>query len=84
MAHVITDACTKLTLCVDVCPNDCIHPTKTETAFATATQLYIDPAECLDCGACVSVCTANAIFPSEELPDDKKNFAAKNAEFFKK
>lgn len=84
MAHVIVNSCTKLTLCVDVCPNDCIHPTKDEAAFAGATQLYINPVECLDCGACVTACTVDAIFPADELPDDKKEFAAKNAEYYTK
>ena len=64
MAHIIVDACTKLTLCVDACPNDCIHPTKAEAGFEAAPQLYINPDECLDCGACVTACTANAIFPA--------------------
>jgi NAD-dependent dihydropyrimidine dehydrogenase PreA subunit len=84
MAHVIVDTCTKDGLCVEVCPNDCIHPTKDEAAFSGAAQLYIHPDECLDCGACVSVCPTNSIFPADELPDDKKDFAAKNAAFFTK
>src|SRR5579883_2415542 len=55
MAYVIAEPCigTKDTACVDVCPVDCIHPRKDEANFADATQLYIDPAECIDCGACV-------------------------------
>jgi ferredoxin len=84
MAHVIVDTCTKDALCVDVCPNECIRPTKSEAGFAATTQLYINPDECLDCGACVSVCPSNSIFSADELPDDKKDFAEKNAEFFKK
>jgi ferredoxin len=84
MAHVIVDACTKLTLCVDACTVDAIHPTKDEAGFAEVTQLYINPDACLDCGNCYSACTMNAIFPAEELPDDKKDFAQKNAEFFRK
>ncbi len=50
MAHVITDTCTKDNLCVDSCPSDAIHPTKDEPAWETVTQLYINPAECMDCG----------------------------------
>jgi ferredoxin len=84
MAHVIVDTCTKDMLCVDVCPSECIHPTKDEAGFDGTTQLYINPDECLDCGACVSVCPTNSIFAADELPDDKKEFTAKNAEFFKK
>ena len=82
MAYAITDACIKDALCVDSCPTDCIHPKKDEAPFDAATQMYIDPKECIDCGACVSVCTSNSIFPVEELPDDKKDYADKNAAFF--
>jgi ferredoxin len=82
MAYVITDACIKDALCVDACPTDCIHPKSDEGQFAAATQLYVDPKECIDCGACVSVCTSNSIFPADEVPDDKKDFTDKNAAFF--
>jgi NAD-dependent dihydropyrimidine dehydrogenase PreA subunit len=36
--------------------------------------MYIHPDECIDCGACVSVCTVNAIFSENEVP--KEWFAA--------
>ena len=42
---------------------------KTKDDFATETQLYIDPVECIDCGACVPVCPVSAIFVLEDLPD---------------
>jgi NAD-dependent dihydropyrimidine dehydrogenase PreA subunit len=83
MPHVVTDACEKDLLCVDACPTECIHPTKGEAAFDGATQVYINPDECMDCGGCVAVCPKNAIFEESELPADKAGFAAKNAEFFK-
>jgi len=82
MAHVITDSCIKDLLCVDACPTDCIHPKQDEEKFEQATQLYIDQNECIDCGACMSVCPSNSIFPADELPDDKKDFAEKNAAFY--
>ncbi|MGB5155521.1 MAG: 4Fe-4S binding protein, partial [Candidatus Sulfotelmatobacter sp.] len=33
MAYVITDSCIKDSLCVDVCPTDCIHPNLDEPGF---------------------------------------------------
>jgi len=84
MAHVIVDSCTKDGLCVDACPTDCIHPKKDEAQFEEVPQLYIDQNECIDCGACVSVCPTNSIFQADELPDDKKDFAEKNAAFYNK
>jgi ferredoxin len=82
MAYVITDTCIKDSLCVDVCPTDCIHPKKDEAAFETNTQLFIDPNGCIDCGACVPVCTSDSIHPLDEVPADKKDFIEKNAAFF--
>ena len=82
MAYVITDSCIKDLLCVDVCPTDCIHPKADEAQFEAATQLYVQPDGCIDCGACVPVCTSDAIHPIDDLLEDKKQFAAKNSEFF--
>lgn len=82
MAYVITDSCIKDNLCADVCPSDAIHPTKDEPAFADATQLHINPAECMDCGACTSECPTDSIIAADELPADKLGAAEKNAEYF--
>jgi NAD-dependent dihydropyrimidine dehydrogenase PreA subunit len=43
MAYVILDSCIKDSLCVDVCPTDCIHPKQDEPGFEAATQMYVDP-----------------------------------------
>ncbi len=83
MAYVITDTCIKDNLCSDSCPSDAIHPTKDEPTWEAAAQIYINPAECLDCGACVAECPSNSIFSVDELPADKAEAAAENAEFFK-
>jgi NAD-dependent dihydropyrimidine dehydrogenase PreA subunit len=74
MAYVIAEPCvsTKDTACVDVCPCDCIHPRKDEGEFSTAPQLYINPDECIDCGACIPVCPVSAIFhrrPSKTMDE---------------
>ena len=84
MALVIAEPCigVKDTACVDVCPCDCIHPRRDETGFATAPQLYIDPGECIDCGACLPVCPANAIFFADDLPEAWKDFARVNADWY--
>jgi ferredoxin len=86
MAYVIAEPCigTKDTACVDACPVDCIHPKKDEPAFADATQLYIDPVECIDCGACVPVCPVTAIFALDELPDKWKQYTEMNAKYYGK
>ncbi|MFY9683085.1 MAG: 4Fe-4S binding protein [Candidatus Sulfotelmatobacter sp.] len=83
MAYVITDSCIKDSLCVDVCPTDCIHPKLDEPGFEAATQLFVDPAECIDCGACLPICTSDSIHAVDEVPEDKKQFVATNAAYFK-
>jgi NAD-dependent dihydropyrimidine dehydrogenase PreA subunit len=82
MAYVITDACIKDELCVDVCPTDCIHPKKDEPGFEAAAQLYVDPEGCIDCGACVPACTSDSIHAVDDLPEELKPFIDKNAAFF--
>jgi ferredoxin--NADP+ reductase len=68
---------------VDVCPVDCIHPTRDAPEFETAEMLYIDPGECIDCGACEPVCPVEAIYPDFDLPDDMAEYADININYFK-
>jgi ferredoxin len=88
MPHVIGAACigTKDQGCVAVCPVDCIHPASDidgPEAFEAAEQLYIDPEVCIDCGACIPECPVEAIYTEDEVPEDQKEYIAKNADFFK-
>jgi len=84
MAYVIAEPCVgvKDTACVDACPVDCIHPKKDSEKFEAETMLYIDPVECIDCGACVPVCPVSAIFALDDLPAKWSDYAQKNATFF--
>jgi NAD-dependent dihydropyrimidine dehydrogenase PreA subunit len=84
MAYVIAEPCigTKDTSCVDAGTVDCIHPKKDEGGFATEPQLYIDPVECIDCGACVPVCPVSAIFASDDLPEKWRHFTEINAKHY--
>ncbi len=86
MAYIIAEPCigTKDTACVDACPVDCIHPRKDEPEFEQEKMLYIDPEECIDCGACVPVCPVTAIFEADELPDEWAEYAEINAQWYGK
>ena len=87
MAYIIAEPCvnTKDTACVDVCPVDCIHPTKQEAdVFEKVEMLYIDPETCIDCGACVPACPVEAIFPQDELPEKWNDYVEKNAAYYRK
>jgi len=46
-------------------------------------MLYIDPEECIDCGACEPVCPVEAIFEEAATPDKWKNFIQINADWYK-
>ncbi len=83
MAYIITDSCIKDSLCVEVCPTDCIHPKQDEPEFEAATQMYVDPEGCIDCGACIPACGSDAIHALEDVPEDKKDFIEKNAGHYK-
>jgi ferredoxin len=85
MAYVIAEPCinVKDTACVDACPVDVIHPRRDEPGFSQATQLYIEPNDCIDCGACVPVCPVSAIFPREDLADQWSRFTQINADWYK-
>jgi NAD-dependent dihydropyrimidine dehydrogenase PreA subunit len=85
MAYVIAEPCigTKDAACVDACPVDCIHPKKDEPNFVEAEMLYIDPVECIDCGACVPVCPVSAIFALDDLPEKWSEFTARNSSYYR-
>ncbi|HEY1351979.1 MAG TPA: ferredoxin family protein [Ktedonobacteraceae bacterium] len=84
MAYVITSPCigSKDASCTEVCPVDCIHPSPGESAYTEVDQLYINPDECIDCGACEPACPVTAIFQEAEVPGEWKKYIKLNAEFF--
>jgi len=86
MAYIITEPCigVKDSACVGACPVDCIHPRPDEAEFANASQLYIDPEECIDCGACVPECPVEAIYPEDEVPERWQHFIEVNRNWFAK
>ena len=83
MPHVITQSCCSDASCVYACPVNCIHPTPDEPDFHTAEMLYIDPVECVDCGACVTACPVDAIKHDGSLEPTEKVFLELNADFYK-
>ena len=94
MTFIIADPCVSTcdTACVEVCPVDCIHgPEDREGLGAEAKeagfnpegkQLYINPDECIDCGACEPECPVEAIFEEDAVPKEWDKFIDKNYEFF--
>jgi ferredoxin len=74
MAFVVTQPCVgcKYTDCVTVCPMDCFHEGER--------MLYIDPADCIDCEACVPECPVEAIYHENAVPEPWRHYVALNAE----
>jgi ferredoxin len=74
MTFVVCEPChdCKYTDCVAVCPCECF--------YEDGRQLYIDPEECIDCGACVPECPVEAIFPETNIPGPWVHFVRLNAE----
>jgi len=79
MAYVIAEPCIDELdqSCVAVCPVDCI-----KFEDGTDRKAYIDPDECIDCGACQPECPVNAIFPAEEVPPAWLTHIELNARWF--
>jgi len=80
MAYVIAEPCVDVLdqACVDVCPVDCIHFEEGKDRM-----LYIEPDECIDCGACEPECPVEAIFTEEDVPDEWKPYTEINVQWFK-
>jgi NAD-dependent dihydropyrimidine dehydrogenase PreA subunit len=76
MTYVIAEPCVDVLdrACVDECPVDCIY----EGGHA----LYIQPDECVDCGACEPVCPVEAIYYEDDLPSEWAPYLEDNAAFF--
>ncbi|MDJ0318695.1 ferredoxin [Arthrobacter antibioticus] len=76
MTYVIAQPCVDVVdrACVDECPVDCIY--EGERA------LYIQPDECIDCGACEPVCPVEAIYYEDDLPMEWDEYLKDNVRFF--
>lgn len=89
MTYTITEPCigTKDRSCIDVCPVDCIHDDVHLDGVAEEDSkdltLYIDPDECIDCGACEPACPVTAIFAEDDVPEDMQVYTEINALWFK-
>jgi NAD-dependent dihydropyrimidine dehydrogenase PreA subunit len=74
MAYVVNEHCIDEldASCVQNCPVDCI--------YEGLRKRYIQPDECIDCGACLPECPVDAIMAPDESPDPV--WLADNAAFF--
>jgi NAD-dependent dihydropyrimidine dehydrogenase PreA subunit len=76
MPYVIGEPCIDImdTSCTEECPVDCI--------YEGARKLYINPGECIDCGACEPVCPVEAIAQDRHVAPESEPHVADNRRFF--
>ncbi|MET9108526.1 ferredoxin [Streptomyces zhihengii] len=76
MSYVIALPCVDVMdrSCIDECPVDCIYEGRR--------ALYIQPDECVDCGACEPVCPVEAIYFEDDVPAEWGDHRGSNADFF--
>lgn len=76
MPYVIGEPCIDVMdrSCIDECPVDCI--------YEGGRKLYINPVECIDCGACEPACPVEAIGYDRKMPPGQEEFIADTTRFF--
>ncbi|HEX3781994.1 MAG TPA: ferredoxin [Pseudonocardiaceae bacterium] len=76
MTYVIAQPCTdvKDRNCLRQCPVDCI--------YEGARALYINPDECIECGACEPACPVGAVYHDADLPAELSPAVDSNRNFF--
>ena len=76
MPYVIASPCidTMDRSCVEECPVDCIYEGER--------KLYVNPMECIDCGACEPVCPVEAISQDRRVADEDEVHIDDNRVFF--
>lgn len=80
MTYVIAQPCidVKNKACIDVCPVSCIYIEDDELDR----MVYINPDECIDCGACEPECPVNAISHDSAVPGEWREFIELNRMWF--
>ncbi|MFZ4496339.1 MAG: ferredoxin [Candidatus Nanopelagicales bacterium] len=76
MTYVIMGECIDVMdrSCVEVCPVDCI--------YEGDRKLYVNPVECIECGACDGACPVDAIVLDVNVPGKSHQHINDNALFF--
>lgn len=53
---VVTDICEGIADCIAACPTECIHWAEGKVNAKGCRYVYVEPARCIDCHACTTVC----------------------------
>jgi NAD-dependent dihydropyrimidine dehydrogenase PreA subunit len=68
--------------CIDVMDKSCIEECPVDCIYEGERKLYINPRECIDCGACEPACPEAAIFTDFKAPPEMARFVGDNQRFF--
>jgi NAD-dependent dihydropyrimidine dehydrogenase PreA subunit len=68
--------------CIDVMDKSCMEECPVDCIYEGERKLYINPKECIDCGACEPVCPVEAISQDRRVGDDELDFVEDNRRFF--
>ena len=68
--------------CIDVMDKSCMEECPVDCIYEGDRKLYINPKECIDCGACEPVCPVEAISQDRRVGDDELEFVEDNRRFF--
>jgi ferredoxin len=76
VTYVIAEPCVDVLdkACMEECPVDCI--------YEGGRKMYIQPTECIDCGACEAACPVEAIYYERDLPEQWTDYKAASIDFF--
>jgi len=68
--------------CLDVLDKSCMEECPVDCIYEGDRKMYINPRECIDCGACEPVCPVTAITSDLRISDPEKVWRDDNAAFF--
>jgi NAD-dependent dihydropyrimidine dehydrogenase PreA subunit len=68
--------------CLDVLDRSCIEECPVDCIYEGGRKMYINPHECIDCGACEPVCPVSAISSDLRIAPEKVPWRDDNAVFF--
>ena len=69
--------------CIDVMDRSCVEECPVDCIYEGGRALYIQPDECVDCGACEPVCPVDAIYFEDDVPEEWRQHVEDNALFFR-
>jgi len=68
--------------CIDVMDKSCIEECPVDCIYEGDRKLYVNPKECIDCGACEPVCPVEAITADRHVDEEYTEFIEDNRRFF--